>query len=218
MRFPNAHKGVKLIFLAEIIALIASLVALVAAIIVSASTSGNAGLDATAATLTLVSGIASIVVFVIELIGLFNGARESKEFSIALWLVLVGVLITIVNAILQSLPATKGLSPILFAVLTTVATVCDFFVVLCVLFGIASLAEQLGNGEMAEKGRRLAFYIIFVYAISLLFGLMPGFSIYVNPGIRLLFSIFGIAAAVLEIVVYVSTLIYLHHSAQMLEE
>ena len=218
MKFPSAHKGVKLIFIAEIIALVSAVIALIAAIIVSAATSGNAGLNATATTLTLVSGIAGIVVFVIELIGLFAGARDSKEFSIALWLVLIGVLVSFTSAILQTVEATKGLSPVLFAALATVSTVCDFFVVLCVLFGIAGLAERLGHDAMAEKGRRLAFYIIFVYAISLIFGLMPGFSGYVNPGVRLLFSIFGIAAAVLEIVVYVSTLIYLYRSIGMLEE
>lgn len=219
MKFPHAHKGVKLIFIAEIITLLATLVALVAAIIVSAATSGNAGLTATAATLTFISGIAGIVVFVADVAGLFCGAKDSREFKIALWIVLAGILVSIAYTVLQSLDATKGLSPILFAVLATVSTLCDFFVVLCVLFGISGLAEKLGNSEMAEKGRKLAFYVILIYAVSLILGLMPGFNGYIaNPGLRLLFSIFGVAAVALEIAVYVSTLFYLHRSIEMLEE
>ena len=213
MKFPHAHRGVKLIFAAEIIAIVVSILALIAAIFVSI---GSA--SAAAATLLLVSGITGIVVFVIQLVGLFQGARESREFRIALGVTLVGIIASITSAVLSSLEATKNLSPILFAVLTTVAAVADFIVVLCVLLGIAGLAERLGDNYMSERGRKLATYVIIAYIISLIFGFIPGFSVYVNPGIRLLFSIFSIASAVLEIFVYVCTLIYLHSAIRMLEK
>lgn len=213
MKFPHAYKGVKLIFVAEIIAIVVSVLALISSIFVSIGSAAAAS-----ATLILVSGIVGIVVFVIQLVGLFQGARESREFRIALWITLIGIIASLVSAILQSIEATKGLSPILFAVLTTVAAVADLLVVIFVLFGISTLAESLGNGEMSERGRRLAMYVIVIYIISLIFGFIPGFSVYVNPGVRLLFSIFAITSAVLEIVIYVLTLIYLHNAIEMLEE
>ena len=213
MKFPHAYKGVKLIFVAEIIAIVVSVLALISSIFVSIGSAAAAS-----ATLILVSGIVGIVVFVIQLVGLFQGARESREFRIALWITLIGIIASLVSAILQSIEATKGLSPILFAVLTTVAAVADLLVVIFVLFGISTLAESLGDGEMSERGRRLAMYVIVIYIISLIFGFIPGFSVYVNPGVRLLFSIFAITSAVLEIVIYVLTLIYLHNAIEMLEE
>lgn len=213
MKFPHAHRGVKLIFVAEIISIVVSILALISAIFVSI---GSA--EAAAATLLMVSGIVGIVVFVIQLVGLFQGARDSREFRIALWITLVGIIASLTYVILKNIDATKGLSSILFAVLTTVAAVADFLVVICVLFGISSLADQLGDGEMSERGRRLAMYIVVIYLISLILGFIPGFSVYVNPGIRLLFSIFLIVSAVLEIVIYVCTLIYLHSAIKMLEE
>lgn len=213
MKFPHAYKGVKLIFVAEIMAIIVSVLALIAAIFVSIGSAAAAS-----ATLVLVSGIVGIVVFVIQLVGLFQGARESREFRIALWITLVGIIASLVSAILQSIEATKGLSPILFAVLTTVAAVADLLVVIFVLFGISTLAESLGNDEMSERGRRLAMYVIIIYIVSIIFGFTPSFGRFVNPGVALLFSIFGIASAVLEIVVYVLMLIYLHNAIEMLEE
>ena len=158
MKFPHAHKGVKLIFVAEIIAIVASILAMIAAIFVSIGSASTA-----AAMLLLISGIVGIVVFVIQLVGLFQGAKESREFRIALWITLVGIAAGITSAILQSLEATKGLSPILFASLSTVTAVADFLVVLCVLLGIAGLAERLGNNYMCDKGHRLSTYIIFIY-------------------------------------------------------
>ena len=219
MKFPHAYKGVKLIFIAEIMSIIAAIVALIAALIATLVTSGRSGLAASSATLLLVSGIASIVVFVVQLVGLFKGAKESRDFRIALWIVLVGIAASITSAILQSIESTKGLSPILFAVLDTISTLADFLVVICVLFGIADLANRLGDNEMDEKGHRLAFYFIIIYLVVLIFCLLPGFGGYiVNPGWRLVFSIFTIAAAALEIFIYVSFVIYLARATRMLEQ
>lgn len=219
MKFPHAYKGVKLIFIAEIMSIIAAVVALIAALIATLVTSGRSGLAASSATLLLVSGIASIVVFVVQLVGLFKGAKESRDFRIALWIVLVGIAASITSAILQSIESTKGLSPILFAVLATISTLADFLVVICVLFGIADLANRLGDNEMDEKGHKLAFYFIIIYLVVLIFCLLPGFGGYiVNPGWRLVFSIFTIAAAALEIFIYVSFVIYLARATRMLEQ
>lgn len=219
MKFPHAYKGVRMIFIAEIVSIASALVALIAAIFASIVTAGNGSLGAPAATLLLVSAIASIVVFVIQLIGLIQGSRDSREFKIGLFVVLVGIAATIVSAVLQSLDATKGLSPILFAALDTVATVADLVVIICILFGISSLAERLGYSDMEEGGRKLTFYIILIYIVSLIFALLPGFNGFiVNPGWRLLFSILAVAATVLEIFVFVLTLIYLSRATKMLEE
>lgn len=219
MKFPHAYHGVKKIFIAELISIAAALVALVAAILVTIINAGNQSLANSATTLKLVSGIASIVVFVIELIGLIQGSKDSREFRIGLWVIIVGIAATLTSAILSSIDATKGLSPILFAVLDTVGAVADFLVVLCILFGISSLAANLGNSEMEERGRKLAFYVILFYIVALIFGLLPGFNGYiVNPGFRLLFTILGIAAVVLEIFVYICTIFYLSRATEMLEE
>lgn len=219
MRFPHAHRGVKLIFIAELVSIVSALVALIAAIFVPIIDSGTGSLSTPYQTLLLIAAIASIIVFVIQLCGLFLGAKDSREFRIGLWVTLVGLAAIITSVILQSINSTKGLSPVLFAALDTVAAIADFVVIMCILFGIASLASQLGYTEMEEDGRRLAFYIILFYAISLLLGLLPGFNVYiVNTGWRFTLSIFGVVSTVLEIIVFVATIFYLHRATKMLEE
>lgn len=221
MKFPHAHRGVKLIFISEIISIVVSLLALIAAIITSATISNaNGGGASTAANvLVLVSSIAGIAVFIIQLVGLFKGAKDCREFRIALWVVLVGVIASLTYAILGSIEATKGLSPVLFAALLTVAALADFFVVLLVLFGISSLASQLGDEDMSDRGHRLATWIIILYIISIVFGFMPGTVVYVsNQGVRVMFSLFGVFASALEIVIYIATLFYLHRATEMLEK
>lgn len=219
MRFPHAHRGVKLIFIAELVSIVSALVALIAAIFVPIIDSGTGSLSTPYQTLLLIAAIASIIVFVIQLCGLFLGAKDSREFRIGLWVTVVGLAATITSVILQSINSTKGLSPVLFAALDTVAAIADFVVIMCILFGIASLASQLGYTEMEEDGRRLAFYIILFYAISLLLGLLPGFNVYiVNTGWRFTLSIFGVVSTVLEIIVFVATIFYLHRATKMLEE
>ncbi len=219
MRFPHAHRGVKLIFIAELVSIVSAFVALIAAIFVPIIDSGTGSLSIPYQTLLLIAAIASIIVFVIQLCGLFLGAKDSREFRIGLWVTLVGLAATITSVILQSINSTKGLSPVLFAALDTVAAIADFVVIMCILFGIASLASQLGYTEMEEDGRRLAFYIILFYAISLLLGLLPGFNVYiVNTGWRFTLSIFGVVSTVLEIIVFVATIFYLHRATKMLEE
>lgn len=220
MKFPHAYHGVKKIFYAEFVAIVAAIVALIATIIASFfGDSPSQGIYNANLTLNIITLAVSIVVFVIELIGLIQGSKDSREFRIGLWAIAIGIAASATYLILLSIESTRTLSPILFAVLGTVGTVADFVVVLCVLLGISALADRLGDGEMEERGRKLAFYIIIFYIVVLVFGLLPGFNGYiVNPGLRLFFSILIAAAFVIEIFIYVSTLIYLHNATEMLEE
>lgn len=217
MRFPNAYKGVKKLFVTEILCIIVEVVAIVAAIL-AAFSAGSRAMALSAGTLALISGIATAVVLIFQLIGLFQGSREIDQFRIALWLVLVGLIASVTSAILQSIDATKGIG-ILFAILATISAIADLFVVICVINGIADVANTLGDAEMEDKGRRLAFLVIFVYVVSLILGFIPGFNAYVyNEGWRIVFSIFSITALVLELVVFISVLIYLYRATKMLEK
>jgi len=219
MKFPHAYHGVKKIFYAEFVAIVAAIVALIATIIVSFFGSRSQGIINAAYTLDIITLAVSIVVFVIELIGLIQGSKDSREFRIGLWAIAIGIAASATHLILLSIESIGTSYPILLAVLGTVGTVADFVVVLCVLLGISALADRLGDGEMEERGRKLAFYIIIFYIVVLVFGLLPGFRGYiVNPGLRLFFSILSAAAFVIEIFIYVSTLIYLHNATEMLEE
>lgn len=219
MKFPHAYHGVKKIFYAEFVAIVAAIVALIATIITSFFGSPSQGIYNANLALNIITLAASIVVFVIELIGLIQGSKDSREFRIGLWAIAIGIAANVTSLILFSIESIKLSYPILIDVLDTVGTVADFVVVLCVLLGISALADRLGDGEMEERGRKLAFYIIIFYIVVLVFWLLPGFNVYIiNPGLRLFFSILRAAALVIEVFIYVSTLIYLHNATTMLEE
>ena len=219
MRFPNAYKGVKKLFIAEIISIIVEFVALTSAILAAVAAAGVTGLAISAGSLALGSGIAMIVVFVIQLIGLFQGGRDSSLFRVAIWLVVIGIATSLTSAVLQSIEATKGLPAILFTILNTVSTLANFFVIICILYGIASLAEALKDHKMEAKGRRLAFYIVFLYILSVIFGFLPGLNGFqLTDGWKIAFSIFGIVALVLELLIYINVVIYLYRATKMLKK
>lgn len=218
MRFPNAYNGVKKLFIAEIVSVIATFIALTSGILAAIAASGVAALIVPAATLVLISGIAMIVVFIMQLIGLVQGGKDSPRFRTGLIFVLIGLAFGFVSSILQSIEATKGLT-ILIDVFNTVSTLANFFVILCVLYGISTLLDELGQKEAGAKGRRLASYVTILYTASIILGLLQSFE---GPNtqnaLKITFAIIAVIALVLELVVYINVVIYLGKSAKMLKE
>ena len=220
MKFPSAYKAVKKLFIAEILSIAVAVVGLVAAILAIV---GIANPDGTAlisaGTLALVSALAMIAVFVLQLIAMIQGGRDADGFRSALWVTLIAIAVSITSGVLQSIEATKGLT-ILISVLNAFVDVAHVIVIFLVLTTIASLASILKNETVAEKGRRLAFYVVIMFMASILLGLIPSFFDKVNVPefVKVMFGIFGIVAVVIELLIYINILVFYWRSLRTLKK
>lgn len=220
MKFPSAYKAVKKLFIAEILSIAVSVVALVAgvlAIVGVANPNGSALISA--GTLALVSALAMIAVFVLQLVAMIQGGKDADGFKTALWVTLIAIGVSIASGVLQSIEATKGLT-VLISVLNAFVDVAHVIVIYVVLTTIAELASALKNETVAEKGRRLAFYVILMFAASILLSLVPSFfnADKLPDFVKVMFAVFALVAAVIELLIYINILVFYKRSLRTLKK
>ena len=215
MKFENAYKGVKKLFVVQIIEIAAALLALIGAIIATINVASEANLAAGGIIITI-SSIALIVGFVFTLIGLIQAGRDDSHFKTGLWVILIAIVLGIVAAILRAIPDVVPVVITIANILDALSTASSIVVLVLTLFGISSLASQLGNEEMAERGSSLVNWVIILLAASVILSLVPTFFLVVPNPIGIMFSFFAIVAAVIELFVYIGILIYYIHAIEML--
>ena len=114
MRYPNAAKGIKKIYLAEILGILALVLAIVLGIMVAGShvdtsISGEEAAQALQAanvgTPFVILGIAMMLImlasYVLNLIGVVNASKDDEGFKRALWALLASIAFGVVAAILE---------------------------------------------------------------------------------------------------------------------
>lgn len=215
MKFENAYKGVKKLFVVQIIEIAAALLALIGAIIATVNVTSDANLTAGGIIITI-SGIALIVGFVFTLVGLIQAGHDDSHFKTGLWVILISIVLEIVATILRAIPDVAPVVITIANILDALATASSIVVLVLTLFGISSLASQLGNEEMAERGSSLVNWVIILLAASVILSLVPTFFLVVPNPIGIMFSFFAIVASVIELFVYIGILIYYIHAIEML--
>ena len=217
MNFPNAYKGVKKLFIAEIISIAAGLVAVVAAVLALVGLQNEPALVA-GGTLGIVAGIAGLISFIFQLIGLFQGGRDSLQIKYAFFITIFGVVVGLVSAILSTLPANTGLT-LTIRILDTLGNIASVLALAYILLGISALAAQLNDDAMEAKGRKLAFIVVGMYVVTTLLGLYPSFFINGAPDwLQTMMAITSIVAAVIELIIYILVLIFYAKAIKMLKE
>ena len=217
MQFPNAYKGVKKIWLAELMMLAAAVLGIVLVVILVAG-----GLNATGnvedihlndtqagATLglTLTVSLLVIVAFVIMLIGVINAKKDDNNFRIALYAILLGILLSSGNAIAGSS------QPKIQQWLTLGSSICSLFSTYYIISGVMSLAEKLGNSEVRALGEKARNILCFTFAASALLKLVPQFLD--GPNVSNIINLIG---HVLDIISYGFFLVLLTKGKKMLAE
>ena len=217
MQFPSAHKGVKKLFIAELIAIAAGLLTLVAAVLAVVGIK-NEGVLVAAGSITIVSTFALIVVLILQLVGLFQGGKDSLQIKYAFFISLGGLVLSIVLAVLRLLPANNGLA-IAIGVIGPLVDIATVLALAYTLLGIAELAEKVNDEPMARRGKTLAFVVVILFAISVVLNLFSSFFVNNAPSWAVtLIAIFGIVTAVVELVAYILTVVYYGRATKMLKK
>lgn len=206
MRYPNAAKGLKKIYLAEILGTLAAVLAIVIVILVATShvDTGASGEEAAQALQTaniggtfVIVGVAMIVLmlvsYIMNLSGIIDASKDEEGFKRALWALLASMVFGIVAAILENSNARVA------NWLKVPSTLFELVVTIYVLEGIANLANNLGKREIADMSAKCRNYLMIALILS------AAAEVFVALGVAgsTLSTTSGIAAGLLQIVAYV---------------
>ena len=209
MTYPNAFKGVKKIFTAEILTIISTILLLIAAALAVGAANVADTADETAlamigvlAIFGIAGTIIALIAFFINLSGLKAGAQDEPKFKTALIFVIVGIVATLISGFFE------GVVSDIFSYINSIASV---LITYFVISAIMSLAGQLGNEEMVQKGKTAITFVVAAFAVSLIVSII---SLFLNNDTVV--GVLGVIALILSLVQYIIYLVYLAKSKKML--
>lgn len=174
MEFPNASKGLKKIYLAELLHLIGAIMVVCALILLAANginlkTTGDVLRDKLTETgmaiPMLFYSIGTIILLLIglflNLAGIWQASRDEESFKRALWATLLAIAINIAGGFLQRS------NPGIVDWLDVISTICTMMITLLVLNGIIRIADSLGSKDVSDLAKWCSKFIIFPFTLSL---------------------------------------------------
>ncbi len=219
MRFPNAHNGVKKIFIAEIVMVIATVAVLVGCIaaVVSLKLSSNVRIPEEAVPGALLAagsllGGAALGVFaaIFQIVGVVQAKKDENSFASALLFLFISIAASVVSASFSKVNFVQDLSD-------TVKSVCEVAVMIYIISGVRELAVKLERPGMKESANRASRLIFGVFGLKILAQLLA-FVFDFWPAMVTAAAILAIVAAILNFVAYVYYVIFLAKAIRMLKE
>ena len=181
MKFPNAAKGVKKIFTAEVLNLIGTIVMVIAAIVATIGGAIAAGAQTeegwalalggggmVALILIAVSMILATIAYIMNLVGVINASKDETNFKSALIFLIVGIVTTILVAVFRN-------NPVVYSMLLSLGNLMNVFVNIFVIAGGVKLADRMNRGDVSTKGTNVLKLIIVVAILSLIASLISSF-------------------------------------------
>ena len=181
MQFPNAYKGIKKIFLGEILEIAAVVFTVVMAVLLMAY---GVGTDADLADLTreqalllwglslgllLVAGVLAVAGLIVSIVGVVQAKKDDSHFNAAFFTALLSLVIGfIVSFLLKNAPQIHrwaGLG----------GSVCGIMTRFFILSGIASLAEKMVDGKVKAMAEKARVIVCAVFIASNLAGLLSDY-------------------------------------------
>ena len=215
MMFPNAFKGVKKIWLAELLMLLAVVVGIVLLIVVASNSTmvdgavviNKEAVRTPGAILGIGTALIALVGLILNLVGLINARKDDAGFRIALLVTVLGIISTAIGAIWSS---NERLNEWMDTLTTIFSMLASYYV----LTGIASLADRIpdpATKALALKSRTLvegSFCVGVVFKLIInIFNIQNGSTIH---------TIMAVVALGLEFLAYILYLRALSKGKKML--
>lgn len=215
MKFPNAAKGVKKIFTAEILSLIAALLSIfgIAMIIITRaaeeSHAENATVVAGLGTIALLAAAAIIILIagIMSLIGIINASKDDGAFKAALIAILIGVCAAIVSGIFSQNSTVQSICQI-------VQNLMNIFSTVFVIQGISNLAVKVGNTQVASQAKTILAIIVVIYVLSLIASILV--VVFGGQFASVTAGIIAVVALVLDVIAYIVYLSLLSKAKKIL--
>ena len=222
MRFPNAAKGVKKIFTAEILLLIAAIAAGITSILlITAYASYTANSDAGAIWSSLgflIFGTAMLVLLIVggilNIVGYIQAAMDEDGFKNAIVCMVFSI---IFGAVAVCFQASTGFLGWLGTVMNLISQVLQLFVIVFSIGGIMRLSEKYRRDDMVKKGVTMLNIIKWLYIIYFVLLIMT--RVFRESAVaNTIILILTVVSLILSAIQYVLYLVYLSSASKMLKE
>ena len=214
MRFPNAYRGVKKIWLAEMLMLLAAIVGIIMVIVMAANGTMvgediviSEGVKTPIAVLGIVTAVILLIGFILNLVGLINANNDDSAFRIALLVTILGIVASAVSAIWSN-------NETLNKWMDTALIICSMFASYYVLTGIANLAEKMSDAATKAVALKSRTLVEGSFCATALFKLI--ISIFKIQNGSTISTILAVIALLLELVSYILYLRALSKGKKML--
>ena len=168
MRFPNACKGLKKIFFAELISLIALVPYAVSLVLVQflpeEINKNNAEIlpaEVVVTILSILSLVMMTVAYVLNVIGYVTASKDNESFKKAMLLTVAGMVLTVVSGIMEN---ANG-NPILTNTFDSMENILELLITLMTISGIVTLSVTYGDLRMVESGKALFKFLFAIYLL-----------------------------------------------------
>ncbi len=225
MYYPNAHRGVKKLFIAQIVVIVAGLLAIIPAVLnaLPESIKGNKIvaliLGINAAVFALITLALLIVAFVLELIGLLQGGKDSDYIRLGFWITIGVIILSVVSTILRATLHNFAWVDLVGSFVDAFADIASTAVMVCVIFGVSQLAASLNNEKLVNRGRILLALIITIFVISIIASILSRvFGLWQSPILVGLAIGLAVVAGVLEVFVSIIYFFFLFLAVRVLRK
>ena len=221
MSFPNAAKGIKRIYRAEILKLFGYICLFVAVIgaAVALSLSDGSGSSGAADSLSLGSIILAVIVgiacavlmiisFIMNVLGYINARNDNENFKTALVFLIVGIVFSVISVFVLN----QGISSVLYSLSTLSETLATIFVIA----GVMQIAFQLGREDINKRGSTVLKLIIAVECITFVLSFISTF--FRGDSTSLVSTLLLVASLLVSFIKYILYLSFLSKSKKMLTE
>ena len=178
MTLPNAHKGVKKVFIAEILQII-SLLLMVAGVISLIGAAGvvletgqaeeAAGVMATGGIFTILALVLSILALVLNLVGLKQASKDEPDrMAKAFTCAIIALVLSIIVAICQCMEwEAAGF----FNVLVSLAQMCA---IIFTIMGVSEVTQNIARQDVADMGPKIIVIVAIAIVASIIVGIIGG--------------------------------------------
>ena len=216
MKFPNAYKGVKKLYLIAIIGLFVTIAGLVSVALL-ALCDNNEGLKN--AGLGIGSGVAilALILFIVQMVGLNQASKDELNFRTAFRVIILSIILGLAGSIFGAInnDVAKEVGKYV-----AIASDAASLVALEYTFrGIMGLSDKYGNQEMHQQGQKLIFTIWVLWCVAMGLRIVGNiFNTNAADWVKILVAVVTIVAAIAEIVVTLITYVYYRKAVKMLEK
>ena len=222
MSFPHAAKGIKMIFIAEMLALFSWIVLGIVFILTGVNkealnAESSAGLATGLAISLFSAGALFFIGFVLKIIGYFQTARDEEGFTRAIIYAVVSIVLFIIANVLHS---QKGdVMQWIYTVVLVAAETTHMVVIVSAVGGMVNLSYKCRDEGLVRRGNTIIKIVSAIYALNIVLIILNRILFFINPDILKTFNlIIKLLVAVLTVIQYILYITYLANVSSMLKE
>ena len=204
MSFPNARLGVKILYHEAIVSMVFALVCLIEIICAAFNVSGP--IQVTIRVLVIIALILSLVGIILKLLGVLKAAIDEPYFFKAFYVITFCAVFEIIGAFLDVILDNEET---IIYIMKTLGDISEAFVMTSVIGGLSKIFTRIGMPDLAKKDRNMCINIISLSIIAILLEFIPIVVKATSETLRIIFTIFGIVSAAIEVLVCLNFQLFL---------